>query len=120
MPEFTVNIKGVDETVAFDDDLTWGDTQRILKACLDISNPQAIKVNIPLYQQMILQAVITKSPIDVKNLTQINQLPAKVVTKIMSEVMKVFPLEELVKPWITAMTGEDSIESLMKSTSSVP
>ena len=120
MPEFKVNIKGVDEDVSFIDDLTWGDTQKILKACIDISDPKAIRVNIPLYQQMILQACITKSPVDVKNLTLFNQLPSKVVTKIMSEVMKVFPLETLVQPWVTAMTGQDSIESLMKSMSTVP
>ncbi len=120
MPSFDVEIKGQTETIEFSDDLSWGDTQKILKQCVDISNPQAMKVNIQLYQQMILQAAVTKSPIDFKNLTQLNQLPSKVVTKIMSEVMKVFPLETLITPWITAMTGEDSLESLMKSMSSVP
>jgi len=120
MPEFTVNINGTDETIEFNDDLSWGDTQRILKACVDISNPQAMKVNIQLYQQLILQAAVTKAPIDFKNLTALNKLPSKVVTKIISEVMKVFPLETLITPWITAMTGEDSLDSLMKSMSSVP
>jgi len=120
MPTFDVEINGQQETIEFKDDLSWGDTQRILKQCVDITDPKSIKVNIALYQQMILQAAVTKSPIDVKNLTQLNQLPAKTVTKIMSEVMKLFPLETLITPWITAMTGEDSLESLMKSTSSVP
>jgi len=120
MPTFDVEINGNTETIEFVDDLPWGDTQRILKQCVDISNPQAMKVNIQLYQQMVLQAAVTKSPIDFKNLTSLNKLPSKTVTKIMSEVMKVFPLETLITPWITAMTGEDSIESLMKSMSSVP
>jgi len=73
-----------------------------------------------MYQHMILQAAVTKSPIDFKNLTALNKLPSKVVTKIMSEVMKVFPLETLITPWITAMTGKDSLDSLMSSMSSVP
>jgi hypothetical protein len=34
--------------------------------------------------------------------------------------MKVFPLETLITPWISSMTGEDSLDSLMKSMSSVP
>jgi hypothetical protein len=120
MASFTVEIDGNLETIEFKDDLTWGDTQQILKSCVDISNPQALKVNIQLYQQMVLQAAVTKAPFDFKNLTALNNLPAKTVTKIMSEVMKVFPLETLIIPWITAMTGEDSIESLMKSMSGVP
>lgn len=120
MPTFTVEINGNQETIEFVDDLSWGDTQRILKACVDISNPQAMKVNVQMYQQMILQAAVTKAPIDFKNLTALNNLPSKTVTKIMSEVMKVFPLETLIMPWITAMTGEDSIDSLMKSMSGVP
>ncbi len=120
MPSFDVEIAGQTETIEFVDDLTWGDTQRILKACVDITNPQSIKVNIQMYQTLILQAAVVKSPIDVKNLTALNKLPSKVVTKIMSEVMKVFPLETLITPWITAMTGEDSLDSLMKSMSSVP
>jgi hypothetical protein len=120
MPSFTVTIKGQEETIEFLDDLSWGDTQRILKSCVDISNPQALKVNILLYQQMILQAVITNAPIDFKNLTALNSLPSKTVAKIISEVMKVFPLETLITPWISSMTGEDSLDSLMKSMSSVP
>ena len=120
MPSFTVKIKDQEETIEFAEDLTWGDTQRILKACVDISNPQALKVNILLYQQMILQSAITKAPIDFKNLTALNTLPSKTVAKIISEVMKVFPLETLITPWISSMTGEDSLDSLMKSMSSVP
>ena len=120
MPQFTVKIKDVDQVIEFVEDLTWGDTQNILKACVDITNPQAMKVNIQLYQQMVLQAAVTKSPFDFKNITELNKLPSQTVTKIMNEVMKVFPLEVLVKPWVTAMTGQDSIESLMKSMSGVP
>lgn len=120
MPSFEVEIKGQVETIEIKDDLSWGDTQSILKTCVDISNPQALKVNIQLYQQMILQAAVIKSPFDFKNITELNKLPSKTVTKIMNEVMKQFPLEVLVKPWVTAMTGKDSIESLMKSMSGVP
>jgi hypothetical protein len=120
MPSFEIDYNGTSETVEFLDDLAWGDTQKILKASVDISNPQSISINIQLYQQMVLQAAITKAPFDVKNLTTLNKLPSKVVNKIMGEVMKVFPLETLVQPWVTAMTGQDSIESLMKSMSTVP
>lgn len=120
MPQFNITINGVDEVIEFKDDLTWGETQNILKTCVDISNPQALKVNIQLYQQMVLQAAVSKSSLDFKNVTKLNELPSKTVTKIMNEVMKVFPLETLVKPWVTAMTGQDSIESLMKSMSGVP
>jgi len=120
MPTFEIEINGQQETIEFKDDLSWGDTQRILKTCVDISDPKAMKVNIAMYQQMILQAAVIKAPIDCKNLTQLNQLPSKTVAKIMSEVMKLFPLETLITPWITAMTGEESLESLMKSMSSVP
>lgn len=120
MPTFDVEINGKNETIEFLDDLPWGDTQRILKTCVDISDPKSMKVNIQLYQQLVLQAAVKTSPIDFKNLTELNKLPSKTVTKIMSEVMKVFPLETLITPWITAMTGEESLESLMKSMSSVP
>ena len=93
MPSFEIDYNGTSETIEFLDDLAWGDTQKILKASVDISNPQSININIQLYQQMVLQAAITKAPFDVKNLTTLNKLPSKVVNKIMSEVMKVFPLD---------------------------
>lgn len=114
---FEVEINGNKEIIQIKDDLTWGEVQGILKQTADISNPQAMKVNIQLYQQLVFMAAVIKAPFDPKNITELNNLPSKTVAKIMNEVMKQFPLEKFVQPWITAMTGQDSIESLMKSMS---
>jgi hypothetical protein len=121
LASFEIEIEGNTQVIVIKDDITWGDTQNILKSCIDITDPKALKVNIQLYQQLVLQAAVEKNDFfDPLNLTKLNKLPSKTVAKIMAEVMKIYPLEILVKPWIVAMTGQESMESLMSSMSGVP
>ena len=61
---FTINVKGKEEIIEFEDDPPFGEMQKIIKSCIDISDVSHPQVNLQLYQQMILQTVVTKAPFD--------------------------------------------------------
>lgn len=60
---FNVDIEGTSQTIEYEDDITFGELENILNKCLDLSDVQKPKVNIPLYRQLILTTVIKKHPL---------------------------------------------------------
>ena len=117
---FTVNFEGKEETIEFEDDPPFGDMQNILKNCVDITDVQKPKINLQLYQQMVLQAVVRKAPFNPKNATEFAKLPTSTALEILNKLMLALPLEKLVSPMIIAATGQTSIDSVTKFTHSVP
>jgi len=116
---FKVNFNGKEETIEFEDDPPFGDMQQILKSCIDLSDVQKPKVNLQLYQQMVMQSVIKKAPFNPKNNTEFAKLPTSTALEVLNKLMMAIPLERLVAPMVTAATGQNSIESLNISTHTV-
>jgi len=106
---FTVNIDGKDETIEFEDDPPFGDMQRIIKSCVDLSDVSRPQVNLQLYQQMILQSVVTKAPFNPKNATEFAKLSTSSALGILNRLMQAIPLEKLLAPMITAATGSQNL-----------
>jgi len=100
------NIK---ETISYEDDITFGDLEAILNQCLDMTQVNEPKVNLPLYRQLILTAVITKAPFAIKEVASIRNLRASVAKTIMKEVMKDYPLAKYLEEWVETFVGQDTL-----------
>ena len=105
---FTINVKGKEEIIEFEDDPPFGEMQKIIKSCIDISDVQHPQVNLQLYQQMILQTVVTKAPFNPKNAVEFAKLSTSSALGILNRLMQALPLETLIAPMITAATGQNS------------
>ena len=106
------------ETVEYEDDITFGELEAILNQCLDMTQVNEPKVNLPLYRQLILTAVITKAPFKVKEVASIRNLKASVAKTIMKEVMKDYPLAKYLEEWVETFVGQDIVEEQAISTTS--
>jgi len=106
------------ETVSYEDDITFGELEAILNQCLDMTQVNEPKVNLPLYRQLILTAVITKAPFAVKEVASIRNLRASVAKTIMKEVMKDYPLAKYLEEWVETFVGQDIVEEQAISTTS--
>ena len=106
------------ETVEYEDDITFGELEAILNQCLDMTQVNEPKVNLPLYRQLILTAVITKAPFKVKEVASIRNLKASVAKTIMKEVMKDYPLAKYLEEWVETFVGHDIVEEQAISTTS--
>tara|TARA_B100000029_G_scaffold218395_1_gene216234 strand:- start:6130 stop:6528 length:399 start_codon:yes stop_codon:yes gene_type:complete len=116
---FEIEWEGATQTVEFEDDITFGELENILNKCLDLTEVNKPKVNIPLYRQLISSTVIVKAPFPVKDVTAIRNLKASVAKKVMQEVMKSYPLMKYMEEWVETFVGEiDEIENNLQSTTS--
>jgi hypothetical protein len=106
------------ETVSYEDDITFGELEAILNQCLDMTQVNEPKVNLPLYRQLILTAVITKAPFKVKEVASIRNLKSSVAKTIMKEVMKDYPLAKYLEEWVETFVGQDIVEEQAISTTS--
>jgi|TARA_R110002124_G_scaffold87105_1_gene224562 hypothetical protein len=104
---FKIDYNGIEEPVEYEDDITFGELEAILNQCLDMTKVNEPKVNLPLYRQLILTAVITKAPFELKEVASIRNLKASVAKKIMKEVMKDYPLAKYLEEWVETFVGED-------------
>ena len=104
---FEIDWNGTKETVEYEDDITFGELEAILNKCLDMTQVNEPKVNLPLYRQMILTSVITKAPFEIKDAGAIRNLKASQAKVIMEEVMKDYPLAKYLEEWVETFVGED-------------
>ena len=109
------NIK---ETISYEDDITFGELEAILNQCLDMTQVNEPKVNLPLYRQLILTAVITKAPFAIKEVASIRNLKASQAKIIMKEVMKDYPLAKYLEEWVETFVGQAIVEEPVVSTTS--
>lgn len=106
--------------IEYKDDLSFGEISQILEAAVDITDIQKPKVNANLYQFAVLQRAIIKAPFDHNNTEALKAVPSKIMSKIISGVMKEFPLMAYMDNWIISMTGMTLADLEIMSTSNVP
>tara|TARA_R110000744_G_scaffold5573_4_gene19864 strand:- start:1947 stop:2339 length:393 start_codon:yes stop_codon:yes gene_type:complete len=112
---FTVDINGAPEKIEYEDDITFGQLENILNKCLDMTEFQKPKVNLPLYRQLILTTVITKAPFELHEEASIRNLKVSVAKKIVQEVMKDYPLAKYLEEWVETFVGETLQEQMDQS-----
>ena len=119
---FQIDWEGSPDTIEYDDDILFGDLENILNKCLDLKEVNKPIVNIPLYRQLILTAVITKAPFTLNEIAEIRNLKSSVAQKIMVEVMKDYPLMKYLEEWVGTFVGTEATEenTLTQSTTTSP
>ena len=115
---FTIDYEGAKETVQYEDDITFGELEGILNQCLDVTQIQDPKVNLPLYRELILTTVLRKAPFEVRDVAAIKNLPSSVAKKIMKEVMKDYPLAKYLEEWVETFVGQELQDQQVQSTTS--
>ena len=102
---FVIDWNGANETIEYEDDLTFGELEAILQNCIDLSDIAKPKVDIPKYRYQILLKVLRKAPFAVGDSAAIRNLKSTQANKIMQEVMKDYPLVKFLEAWVETFTG---------------
>ena len=109
------------EIMEYEDDLTFGELENIVKQSIDLSDLSKPKVNITKYRMNILTSVLRKAPFPTNDAGAIRNLKAKVAKQIISEVMKDYPLMRFLEDWMVTFVGTQEATSLPTvSTTSLP
>ena len=118
---FEIDWKGQPTEIEYEDDISFGKMETILKKCVDLKNVAQPEVNISEYRRMILMNVLTKAPFPLHDPIAIGNIPRKVAEKIIGEVMDDYPLAASLEGWMTSFLGSINLkDSLRIPTPSVP
>jgi len=102
---FQLDWHGAKEDFAYEDDISFGDMESIIRKCVDLSDVTQPKVNISEYRHRILIATLRKAPFTTTDPNAIKALPRKTAEKIIKEVMKDYPLAVCLEGWMTSFLG---------------
>jgi len=116
-----VDWKGAKETVEFEDDISFGMMESIIKRTVDISDITKPKIDMASYRIGVLMAVLKKAPFTITDITLVRDVPRKAMNKIVTEVMKEYPLVDSLGDWMKSFLGsEEEIASNIQFTQPVP
>ena len=117
----TITYNGQEQTVEFEDSLTFGETEALISGSVDLSDVTKPKIDLSNYRMNLLVLTIKKAPFKVGDITTIKMLDAKVVKHMLKEITKVHPLATYIEDWMeTFQSFEEETDSPTESTTPVP
>ena len=116
-----ITYNGQDQTIEFEDSLTFGETEALISGSVDLSDVTKPKIYLSTYRMNLLVLTIKKAPFKVGDITTIKMLDSKVVKHMLKEITKVHPLATYIEDWMeTFQSFEEETDSPTESTTPVP
>tara|TARA_R110002020_G_scaffold355920_1_gene568610 strand:+ start:2248 stop:2661 length:414 start_codon:yes stop_codon:yes gene_type:complete len=110
-----------EDTVEFEDSLTFGETESLISGSVDLSDISKPKIDLSKYRMNLLVLTIKKAPFKIGDITTIKMLNSKVVKGMLKEITKVHPLATYIEDWMeTFQSYEVQSSSNTASTTVVP
>lgn len=120
LKSFEIDYKGKKETIEFETELNFGDTESIINASVDLSDINKPKIKIPQYRKLLLVKTLRKAPFSFKNEMEINAVSNKTINDILLQITKEYPLVNFLGDWMTSFMGlQEESELLSEPTPSV-
>ena len=116
-----IDWKGKKATVEFEDSLTFGETETLIKSSVDLSDITKPKIDLATYRINLLSITIKTAPFKVHDITTIRMTDSKVIKTILKEIVKVHPLTTYIEDWMETFISSEELNKLdTASTTTVP
>ena len=112
LKSFELDIDGKKGIIEYEDDMLFGELEAIVNVSVDLSDVTKPKVDLPKYRMNILTKALRKAPFPIDDATAIRNLKAKTAKKIISEVMKDYPLMRFLEDWMVTFVGTQGATNL--------
>lgn len=106
LKSFTIKYNDKEEQIDYEDDISFGDVEYVLKICTDLSDLLKPKVDIAAYRINIIARALRKAPFAINDFTAIEKLPRKVGKEIADKIMADYPLIFMLADWMQSVLGE--------------
>jgi|TARA_R100000951_G_scaffold40518_1_gene34323 hypothetical protein len=117
---FLVDYKGSKETVEYETELSFGETEGIINQSLDLTDIQHPKVKIGNFRMQILLKTLRKAPFSYANEIVLKSIPNNTINSILDHIMQDYPLVNFLGDWMTSFMGSEEVkEQLSDSTPTV-
>jgi|TARA_R110000824_G_scaffold356890_2_gene544189 hypothetical protein len=95
-----ITYNGKEDTVEYEDSLTFGDVEELVGQSVDLSDVTKPKIDLQSYRMNLLVKVLKKAPFKTGDVTTLKLLDSKVVQKILREVLRTHPLADYIEDWM--------------------
>jgi len=104
---FEVCYKGNKETVEYETELSFGETEAIINVAIDLTDIQKPKVKIGPFRMQILMKTLRKAPFQFKSEQFVKALPNGLVNDILDHIMQDYQLVNFLGDWMTSFMGSE-------------
>jgi len=117
---FEICYKDQKETVEYETELSFGETETIINQSLDLTDIQKPKVKIGIFRVQILLKTLRKAPFPYKAEASIKAIKNSVINEILDHIMQDYPLVNFLGDWMMSFMGSmEENELQLESTPSV-
>jgi hypothetical protein len=102
---FEIDYQGQKETIEFETELSFGETESIINTSIDLSDIQKPKVRLGNFRMNILLKTLRKAPFGYKSDLAIKGVPNSVANAILDKIMVDYPLVNFLGDWMTSFMG---------------
>jgi hypothetical protein len=120
LKSFEITYKDKKETVEYETELSFGETETIINNSIDLTDIQKPKVKIGAFRKAILVKTLRKAPFPFQSEQSINAVKNSVINEILDHIMQDYPLVNFLGDWMTSFMGSlEESELPSESTPSV-
>lgn len=113
---FQIDYKGQKETVEYETELSFGETESIINQSIDLSDIQHPKLKIGNFRMQILLKTLRVAPFPFKTDLSIKAVSNKTINEILDHIMEDYPLVNFLGDWMTSFMGSEVVnESVSES-----
>lgn len=116
-----ITYKGKEEIVEFEEDLSFGEAEKLVNDSVDLSDVTKPKIDLAKYRMNLLVITIKKAPFKTGDITTLNMMDGNIVRAMLREIVKVHPLTTYIEDWMETFISSEALRSLdTQSTTTVP
>lgn len=105
LKSFEIDYKGKKETVEYETELNFGETETIINNSVDLSDINKPKIKIANYRRLLLLKTIKKAPFPFNGEAALNSVSNKVMNDVLAEITKDYPLVNFLGDWMMSFMG---------------
>lgn len=102
-----IDWQGTKSKVEYEDDIPFGTMEAIIRNTVDITDVTKPRIDMAAYRIGILMACLRTAPFNRNEVTAVRDVPRSIMNKIMTEVMKSYPLVNSLGDWMTSFMGSE-------------
>jgi len=100
-----------DQTVEYEDDIPFGDIERVIRNNVDMSKINDPKVNLGEYRMGIALKVLKTAPFDI-TVNGISKVGFRTMKEVMKHIMEDYALANFLEDWMTSLMGSQNMKEL--------
>lgn len=109
---FKIQYNGKEEEIQYEDDISFGIMEGVLRNTVNDTNPVETKINLSEYRMQILGAVLRRAPFEYKGIGAIKAMPQRLANEILEHIMEDYSLDNFLEGRLRTLLSSELMKNL--------